>query len=47
MTIKYSNEFIKKLVQAWEPDFTKVTPEEAQRIRQSENSVFVEDSEID
>ena len=28
----FAYEFIKKLVKAWDPDFTKVTPEEAQRI---------------
>ena len=27
---KFAYEFIKKLVKAWDPDFTKVTPEEAQ-----------------
>ena len=43
----FAYEFIKKLVQAWDPDFTKVTPEEAQRIRQAENSGFIEDGEID
>ena len=29
----FAYEFIKKLVKAWDPDFTKVTPEEAQRIK--------------
>lgn len=29
----FAYEFIKKLVKAWDPDFTKVTPEEAQRTR--------------
>ena len=40
-------EFIKKLVKAWDPDFTKVTPEEAQRIKAAEESGFVAESEID
>ena len=40
-------EFIKKLVKAWDPDFTKVTPEEAQRIKAAEESGFVVDSDID
>lgn len=32
---------------AWDPDFTKVTPEEAQRIADAEKSGFVSESEID
>ena len=43
----FAYEFIKKLVKAWEPDFTKVTPEEAQRIKAAEESGFVVDSDID
>ena len=39
--------FIKKLVLAWDPDFTKVTPEEAQLIAQAEQSGFVDEDEID
>lgn len=40
-------EFIKKLILAWDPDFTKVTPEEAERIKAAENSGFVDDEQID
>lgn len=40
-------EFIKKLVIAWDPDFTKVTVEEAKRIDEAEKSGFVDDAEID
>ena len=52
MKIKYSRdalafEFIKKLVRAWDPDFTKVTPEEARQIAQAEQSGFVDEDEID
>ena len=43
----FAYEFIKKLVLAWDPDFTKVTEEEADRIRKAEESGFVDDSEID
>lgn len=43
----FAYEFIKKLVKAWDPDFTKVTPEEAQRIKAAEKSGFVVDSDID
>ena len=44
---KFAYEFIKKLVKAWDPDFTKVTPEEAQNIQAAEESGFIADSEID
>ena len=43
----FAYEFIKKLVRAWDPDFTKVTPEEAARIDAAEKSGFVADSDID
>ena len=44
---KFAYEFTKKLVKAWDPDFTKVTPEEAQSIQAAEESGFIADSEID
>jgi len=43
----FALEFIKKLVQAWDPDFTKVTPDEAARISAAEESGFVFEDEID
>ena len=43
----FAYEFIKKLVLAWDPDFTKVTAEEALRIQDAENSGFVDAEEID
>ena len=43
----FAYEFIKKLVLAWDPDFTKVTPDEAARITAAENSGYIADSEID
>lgn len=43
----FALEFIKKLVLAWDPDFTKVTPDEAARITAAENSGFVSEDEID
>ena len=36
-----------KQILAWDPDFTKVTEEEAERIRKAEESGFVDDSDID
>lgn len=43
----FALEFIKKLVQARDPDFTKVTPEEAAAISAAEKSGFVAEEEID
>ena len=40
-------ELIKRLVRAWDPDFTKATPEEAKRIAEAKKSGFVSESEID
>ena len=34
----FAYEFIKKLVRAWDPDFTKLTPEEAK-----DRSVIIQD----
>lgn len=43
----FAYEFIKKLVLAWDPDFTKVTSEEAKQISEAENSGFIDETEID
>lgn len=43
----FAFEFIKKLVLAWDPDYTKMTPEELSRVEAAENSGFVNDSDID
>lgn len=43
----FAYEFIKKLVLAWDPDFTKVTTEEARVIENAENSGFVDADTID
>lgn len=43
----FAYEFIKKLVLAWDPDFTKVTAEEARRIEDAENSGYVDADDID
>ncbi len=44
---QFAYEFIKKLVLAWDPDFTKVTDEEKSQISQAEKSGFVNDEDID
>ena len=44
---EFAYEFIKKLVLAWDPDFTKVTAEEATIIEKAENSGFIDSEDID
>lgn len=34
-------------IKAWDPDFTKVTPDEVQRIKAAEESGFIADIDID
>ena len=43
----FVNECSKEQLLAWDPDFTKVTPEEAARIKAAEESGFVAEKEID
>ncbi len=43
----FAYEFIKRLVKAWDPDFTKVTPEEANEIAEAEASGFIDEADID
>lgn len=40
-------DLVKRLVLAWDPDFTKVTPEEAARLQAAENSGFISEQDID
>lgn len=43
----FAYEFIKKMVLAWDPDFTKVTAEEAKKIEDAEKSGYIDEDEID
>lgn len=43
----FAYEFIKKLVLAWDPDFTNVTAEEAPKIDAAEKSGYIDSDEID
>lgn len=43
---EFAYEFIKKLILAWDPDFTKVTPAEAKEIEEAEKSGFVNSDDI-
>ena len=40
-------EIIKKLVLAWDPDFTKLTDEEAKNLKHAEESGFIANEDID
>lgn len=44
---RFADMFIKNFIRAWDPDFIKVTPQEAKKIADAENSGFVDESEID
>ncbi len=44
---EFAYEFIKKLVLAWDPDFTKVTVEEAAIIEKAERSGYIDSEDID
>ena len=43
----FAQEFIKRLVLAWDPDFTKLTPDEAKALEEAEKGEFFKASEID
>lgn len=43
----FAYELIKRLVRAWDPDFTKLTPEEAKKLQAAEESGFVDEADID
>ncbi|MBR4720269.1 MAG: hypothetical protein IK057_00760 [Clostridia bacterium] len=43
----FAYEFIKKMVLAWDPDFTKMTPEEKKKMEDAEKSGFVDEEDID
>jgi len=44
---RFVYEFVKKLVLAWDPDFTRVTPAEAESVKMAEESGFIPDDDID
>ena len=44
---RFAYEFVKRLVIAWDPDFTKVTPNEVARIKAAEESGFVPENDVD
>lgn len=40
-------EFIKRLVKAWDPDYTKLTPSEEKIVKEAVNGDFVPSDQID
>lgn len=40
-------EFVKRLVLAWDSDFSRTTPDEQEKIKQAEKSGFISEDEID
>lgn len=40
-------EMVKRLVLAWDPDYTKVTPKEARELAEAEESGYISEEEID
>lgn len=40
-------EFMKRIVLAWDPDFTKLTPTEAAELKEAENGDYIDESDID
>ena len=43
---RFAYEFIKRLVLAWDPNFAKVTSEEAQKLKLADESGFIWDEDI-
>ena len=43
----FAQEFIRKLVLAWDPDFTKATPDEMKSMEEAEKSGFIPEQETD
>lgn len=43
----FAFEFIKKMVLAWDPDFTKLTADEKEIVSQAEKSGFIDETDID
>lgn len=40
-------ELVKRIIRAWDPDYTKLTPAEAASLKEAAESGYVDDSDID
>lgn len=43
----FAYEMVKRLVLAWDPDYTKVTPKEAKELAEAEKSGYIAEEDID
>ena len=43
---KFALEFIKKLVLAWDPDYTKLTPSEREKLEKAETGEYINAKDI-
>lgn len=43
----FALEIIKRLILAWDPDFTKLTPEERMALESAENGEYIDAEDID
>lgn len=43
----FALELVKRLVRAWDPDFTKLTPEERARLEAAEEGEYIDSGSID
>lgn len=42
----FAMEFVKRLVLAWDPDFTRLTPDERVRLESAENGEYIDSEDI-
>ena len=42
----FAYEFVKRLVLAWDPDYTKLTPTEQERLKAAENGEYINAKDI-
>lgn len=40
-------ELVKRIFMAWDPDYTKLTPAEAESLKEAEDSGYIDSDEID
>lgn len=43
----FAYELIERLVRAWDPDYTRLTPQESLELTQAESSGFVDEDDVD
>ncbi|MCL2108207.1 MAG: hypothetical protein FWH20_02545 [Oscillospiraceae bacterium] len=44
---EFAFEFVKRLILAWDPDYTKLTPYERTMLEQAEDGEFIDNDDID